>query len=152
MSPRTPSVFAEQRVQDLEITLPTPPTPLGADVETLQTGNLLFLSGTLPIEAGVPRFRGRIGDNLSVEDGRQAARLATLNSLALAKAHLQSLNRIKQIVRLGVSMVTTAQFQEHPKVRRCSIRIARQRVRARNSTDPPGAGHGLLALGLVRRG
>jgi enamine deaminase RidA (YjgF/YER057c/UK114 family) len=51
-----------------------------------------------------------------IEDGRQAARLATLNALALAKAHLQSLNRIKQIVRLGVSMVTTAEFQEHPKV------------------------------------
>jgi enamine deaminase RidA (YjgF/YER057c/UK114 family) len=116
MSPRTHSVFAEQRLLGLEIGLPAPPTPLGAYVETLQTGNLLCLSGTLPIEAGMSRFRGRIGGDLPVKDGRQAARLATLNALALAKAHMQSLNRIKQIVRLGVSMVTTAEFQEHPKV------------------------------------
>src|SRR3984957_2646926 len=69
MRPRTHSVFAEQRLKDLEIALPAPPTPLGAYVESLQSGNLLFLSGTLPIEAGVPRFRGRIGGDLSVEDG-----------------------------------------------------------------------------------
>jgi enamine deaminase RidA (YjgF/YER057c/UK114 family) len=116
MSPRTQSVLAEQRLQVLGIALPAPPTPLGAYVESLQSGNLLFLSGTLPIEAGVPRFQGRIGGDLTLEDGRQAARLATLNALALAKAHLQSLNRITQIVRLGVSMVTTTEFREHPKV------------------------------------
>ena len=116
MSPPTQSIAAEQRLRDLGIALPVPPIPLGAYVETRQTGNLLFLSGTLPIEAGVPRFRGRIGGDLNIEDGRQAARLATLNALALAKVHLQSLNRIKQIVRLGVAMVTTSEFQEHPKV------------------------------------
>ena len=49
---------AEQRLKDLGITLPRPPTPLGAYVEAVQTGNLLFLSGTLPVEAGVPGFLG----------------------------------------------------------------------------------------------
>jgi enamine deaminase RidA (YjgF/YER057c/UK114 family) len=107
---------AEQRLQDLGIALPPPPKPLGAYVETMQSGSLLFLSGTLPIEAGVPRFRGRIGADLNIEDGQHAARLAALNAVALAKASLGSLDRVKQIVRLGVSLVTTAEFQDHTKV------------------------------------
>ena len=115
MSPNT-TVGAEQRLKDLGITLPRPPSPLGAYVETIQTGNLLFLSGTLPVEQGVPKFLGRIGGDLSVEDGRRATRLAALNALALAKQHLGSLDKVTRVVRLGVSLVTTADFREHPKV------------------------------------
>ena len=107
---------AEQRLQDLGINLPRPPSPLGAYVEAVQSGNLLFLSGTLPIEGGVPKFLGRIGSELSVEEGRRATRLATLNALALAKEHLGSLDRVTRVVRLGVSLVTTPEFREHPKV------------------------------------
>jgi enamine deaminase RidA (YjgF/YER057c/UK114 family) len=110
------SRFAEQRLEALNITLPPPPRPLGQYVETLQTGKLLFLSGTLPIEAGVPHFRGRIGADLTLADGQRAARLATLNALALAREHLESLNRVRQVVRLGVSMVTTTEFHDHPLV------------------------------------
>jgi enamine deaminase RidA (YjgF/YER057c/UK114 family) len=106
----------EQRLKELGIDLPQPPKPLGAYVETLQTGNLLFLSGTLPVEAGKPKHLGRIGDSLSVEDGQRAARLAALNAIALAKEHLGSLNKVKRVVRLGVSLVTTQDFREHPKV------------------------------------
>jgi enamine deaminase RidA (YjgF/YER057c/UK114 family) len=101
---------------DLGIALPMPPKPLGAYIETLRTGNLLFLSGTLPIDGGVPRYIGRIGADLSLDDGRQAARLATLNALALAKEHLGSLKHVQPVVRLGVSLVTTAEFREHPRV------------------------------------
>lgn len=106
----------EQRLKELGINLPQAPKPLGAYVETVQTGSLLFLSGTLPVEAGRPKFVGRIGDDLSIEDGRRAARLAALNALALAKEHLQSLNKVRQVVRLGISLVTTHDFREHPKV------------------------------------
>jgi enamine deaminase RidA (YjgF/YER057c/UK114 family) len=77
---------------------------------------LLFLSGTLPVEAGAPKFLGRIGAELSVEDGRRATRLAALNALALVKEHLGSLDRVARVVRLGVSLVTTPEFREHPKV------------------------------------
>src|SRR5229473_8151430 len=107
---------AEQRLKELGIDLPQPPKPLGAYVETLQTGNLLFLSGTLPVESGRPKYVGRIGDELSVEDGRCAARLAALNALALAREHLGSLDKVTRVVRLGVSLVTTPDFREHPKV------------------------------------
>jgi enamine deaminase RidA (YjgF/YER057c/UK114 family) len=107
---------ADRRLVELGIELPRPPTPLGAYVEAVQSGNLLFLSGTLPVEGGVPKFLGRIGKEVSVEDGRRATRLAALNALALAKEHLGSLDRVRRVVRLGVSLVTTAEFLEHPKV------------------------------------
>src|ERR1700726_371465 len=116
MSTTTSSERAEQRLKELGIDLPRPPTPLGAYVEVVQTGNLLFLSGTLPVEGGVPKFLGRIGGELSVEDGRRATRLAALNALALAREHLGSLDRVTRVVRLGVSLVTTPEFREHPKV------------------------------------
>jgi enamine deaminase RidA (YjgF/YER057c/UK114 family) len=116
MSANTTNASAEQRLKELGIDLPRPPTPLGAYVEAVQTGNLLVLSGTLPIEGGVPKFLGRIGGELSVEDGRSATRLAALNALALAKEHLGSLDRVTRVVRLGVSLVTTPDFREHPKV------------------------------------
>ena len=53
---------------------------------------------------------------MSIDEGQRAARLAALNALALAKEHLESLNKVKRVVRLGVSLVTTADFREHPKV------------------------------------
>ena len=116
MSANTTNASAEQRLKDLGINLPRPPSPLGAYVEAVQAGNLLFLSGTLPVEEGVPKFLGRIGGELSVEDGRRATRLAALNALALAKEHLGSLDKVTRVVRLGVLLVTTPEFREHPKV------------------------------------
>jgi len=107
---------AEQRLQALDIDLPRPPAPLGAYVEAIQTGNLLFLSGTLPVEGGIPKFLGRIGGELSVDEGRRAARLAAVNALALVKEHLGSLDRVARVVRLGVSLATTSEFRENPKV------------------------------------
>jgi enamine deaminase RidA (YjgF/YER057c/UK114 family) len=112
----TTNAGAEQRLKDLGLVLPRSPAPLGAYVEAVQTGNLLFLSGTLPVEGGVPKFLGHIGAELSVEDGRRATRLAALNALALAKEHLGSLDRVTRVVRLGVSLATTPEFREHPKV------------------------------------
>ena len=116
MSTNTTSATAEQRFKDLGINLPNSPTPLGAYVEAVQAGNLLFLSGTLPVEGGVPKFLGRIGGELSVEDGRRATRVAGLNALAIAKEHLGSLDRVTRVVRLGIALATTPEFRDHPKV------------------------------------
>ena len=107
---------AELRLKQLGITLPKAPTPLGAYVEAVRTGNLLFLSGTLPIENGKPRFAGRIGGDLTVADGQAAARLAALNALALAREHLGSLDKVTRVVRLGVTLVTVPDFRDHAKV------------------------------------
>jgi enamine deaminase RidA (YjgF/YER057c/UK114 family) len=107
---------AEQRLKELGVILPPPPKPLGAYVEAVQVGNLLFLSGALPVEGGAPKYLGRIGSELSIEDGRNATRLAALNALALAKEHLGSLDEVTRVVRLTVSIVTTPEFRDHPKV------------------------------------
>ena len=112
----TAKITPEENLRDLGIDLPRPPNPLGAYVEVVQTGNLLFLSGTLPLEGGVPKFLGRIGGELSVEDGRRATHLATLQALAAAKEHLGSLDRVRRVVRLAVSLVTTPDFRQHPHV------------------------------------
>jgi len=116
MSPSAPDAGAEQRLKELGISLPPAPSPLGAYVAAVQTGSLLFLSGMLPIESGSPRFQGRLGDELSVEDGRRATSLAATNALAVARKHLGSLDRVTRVVRLGVSMVTTPDFREHARV------------------------------------
>ena len=107
---------AEQRLLELGIQLPAPPQPFGAYVEAVQTGNLLFLTGMLPTAGREVKFSGRVGAELDIEAGRQAARLAATNAIALARAHLGSLDRVKRIVRLGVFIVTAADFRDHPKV------------------------------------
>ncbi len=107
---------AEERLKELGILLPSPPTPFGSYAEAVQTGNLLFLSGMLPTEGHTAKFVGRAGAEFDVETGRQAARLAALNGLAVAREYLGSLDRITRIVRLGVSLATTEDCREHPRV------------------------------------
>jgi enamine deaminase RidA (YjgF/YER057c/UK114 family) len=116
MPPNATNTTAEQRLRDLGIDLSHPPRPLGAYVEAVQTGSLLFLSGTLPFEGGTPKFVGRIGGELSIEDGRSATHLAALNALAAAREHLGSLDRVTRVVRLAVSLLTTPEFRQHPRV------------------------------------
>jgi enamine deaminase RidA (YjgF/YER057c/UK114 family) len=107
---------AEQRLKELGIDLPSPPEPFGIYVEAVQAGNLLFLSGMLPTEGRAAKFTGRVGAELDVEAGYKAARLAAFNGLAVARQHLGSLNRVKRIVRLGVSVVTSGDVRDQPKV------------------------------------
>jgi enamine deaminase RidA (YjgF/YER057c/UK114 family) len=78
---------AERRLQDLGIVLPNAPHPLGAYAEAVQSGSLLFLSGTLPIRDGKPQYVGRLGEELDADAGRDALRTATLNALSAAKEH-----------------------------------------------------------------
>ena len=107
---------AEQRLQALGIKLPAPPAPFGSYVESVQTGNLLFLSGMLPTEGHEAKFVGRVGAELDVEAGRKAAYVAALNVLAVARQHLGSLDRVARIVRLGVSVATAGDVRDQPKV------------------------------------
>jgi enamine deaminase RidA (YjgF/YER057c/UK114 family) len=104
------------RLSELRIVLPPPPTPLGAYVEASDIGNLLFLSGTLPVVNRKLAIAGRLGESLSVEEGQVAARMASLNALAVAKEHLGDLDRLKKLVKLTVLIATTEQFTEHASV------------------------------------
>ncbi len=103
-------------MQDLGIQLPAAPTPFGTYVEALQTGNLLFLSGMLPVVDHKPKYLGRLGKELDVEAGRDAAYIAALGALATARQHLGSLDRVTRVVRLGVFMATSGDFLDHPRV------------------------------------
>jgi len=107
---------AERRLQEMGVSLPAPPQPFGTYVEAVQTGNLLFLSGMLPTEGHAAKFVGRVGGELDVETGRQAARLAALNVLAVARQHLGSLDKVTRVIRLGVSIATSGDVRDQPKV------------------------------------
>ena len=107
---------AERRLLDLGIQLPAAPTPFGNYVEALQTGNLLFLSGMLPVIDRKPKYLGRLGKELETEAGRDAAYIAALGALAAAKEHLGSLDRISRVVRFSIFIATSGDFLDQPRV------------------------------------
>jgi enamine deaminase RidA (YjgF/YER057c/UK114 family) len=109
-------VSAEGRLQELGIELPAAPSPFGSYVETVQTGNLLFFSGMLPVVDHKPKYVGRLGRELDAEAGRDAVRTAALSVLAAAKKHLGTLDRVTRVVRLGVFMATSGDFFDQPRV------------------------------------
>src|ERR1700680_4081860 len=112
----TSSTTAEDRLARLGIHLPDAPTPFGAYVPAVQTGNLLFLSGMLATSGHTATSVGIVGKDLDVKASRQAAYTAALNVLALTKKQLGSLDRVSRVVRLGVYVAATPEFTEHPKV------------------------------------
>jgi len=107
---------AERRLQELGIQLPAAPTPFGTYIEALQTGNLLFLSGMLPVVDHKPKYLGRLGKELDVEAGRDAAYTAALGALAAARGHLGSLDKVTRVVRIGVFIATSGDFFDQPRV------------------------------------
>jgi enamine deaminase RidA (YjgF/YER057c/UK114 family) len=112
----TNATTAEDRLAKLGIHLPDAPTPFGAYVPAVQTGNLLFLSGMLATSGHSATIVGVVGKDLDVQAGREAAHTAALNALALTKKHLGSMNRVTHVVRLGVYLAATPDFTEHVKV------------------------------------
>ena len=109
-------ISAERRLQELSIHLPVPPEPFGTYTEAVQVGSLLFLRGTLPTEGRTAKFVGRVGTELDTTAAREAARLAAMNAVAIARQHLGSLDRVKRIVRLGVSVATEGDVRDQPNV------------------------------------
>jgi enamine deaminase RidA (YjgF/YER057c/UK114 family) len=109
-------VSAERRLSGLDIVFPPPRTPFGAYAEAVEIGNLLFLSGMLPVVGREPQYVGRVGGALSAEEGRKAAEMACLNALSAANAHLGGLDKITGVAKLGVYITTEGDFRDHPKV------------------------------------
>lgn len=111
------SATAESRLAEHGITLPEAAKPAGNYVPFVLTGNLLFVSGQLPFGPdGKIAHTGKLGDEVSLEDGQQAARLCALNILAQAKAALGGLERIARCVKVGGFVNCTPDFVQQPQV------------------------------------
>lgn len=105
----------ESRLAELGITLPEVPAPLAAYVNCVRTGNLLFLSGGLPID-GDKKIIGKVPADVSIEEAVEGARIAILNRLAVVKAEVGSLDKVVRIVTLNGFVSSAPDFYDHPKV------------------------------------
>jgi enamine deaminase RidA (YjgF/YER057c/UK114 family) len=106
----------EARLASLGVTLPEAPNPVANYVPSLLYGNLLFISGQISKGADGNVIKGRLGAELTVAQGREAARASALAILAQAKAAIGDLDRIAQVVKLTGFVAATADFIDHPQV------------------------------------
>lgn len=106
----------EKRLNEIGINLPVVQRPLGSYVPCLQTGNLLYLSGLLPLRGGKLMRTGRVGESVPLTDAQEEARQIVINALAIMKDYLGSLDRIKRCVRLNGYIASADGFIEQPKV------------------------------------
>ncbi|MEW6417466.1 MAG: RidA family protein [Nitrospirota bacterium] len=106
----------EERLKKLGIELPEAPTPLGSYVPVVRTGNLVFLSGILPLREGKLTRTGRVGENISLDEAREDARTVTVNALSILKANIGSLDRVKRCIKITGYVASAPDFIEQPKV------------------------------------
>jgi enamine deaminase RidA (YjgF/YER057c/UK114 family) len=106
---------AEENLKTLGIDLPEPPSPIGAYLPTVRSANLLFVSGVLPMVDGRLLFKGRLGLELGIDEGYEAAGVACLNALAIIKKELGSLDKVKRIVKVTGYVASSSGFHDQPK-------------------------------------
>jgi enamine deaminase RidA (YjgF/YER057c/UK114 family) len=106
----------EERLQELGVSLPSPAVPVAAYVPCVRTGNLVYVSGQVPTVDGRPSHLGRLGDEVTLEDGRAAARICAVNLLAALKAELGELAGVRRVVKVTGFVASTPDFTDHPKV------------------------------------
>ena len=106
----------EERLKQLGIELPEAPKPLGSYVPLVRTGNLVFLSGILPLVEGKLSREGRVGEKVTVDEAREDARTAAINALAILKSNLGTLNKIRRCVKITGYVSSAPEFTEQPNV------------------------------------
>jgi len=104
-----------EKLNSLGLSLPAVPTPVAAYVNCVRSGNLLFLSGGLPIDED-RKIIGKVPSDVSIEEAREGARMIVLNRLAVIRAEIGSLDKVKQIVTLNGFVNSDADFYGHPQV------------------------------------
>lgn len=107
---------AETKIKELGIQLPEASSPVANYVNAVRVGNLLFLAGKGPNLPSGNYITGKVGESLSIEEGREAARLVGIAQLAVLKAELGDLNKVKRIVKVLGMVNCGADFTQHPKV------------------------------------
>ncbi len=111
-----PNYNPEKKLQELGIELKVPGTPVANYVHAVRSGNLLFLAGKGPKKADGKNIVGKLGQDLSIEEGYEAARVAGTNQLAVLKAELGNLNKVKRIVKVKGMVNATPDFKDQSKV------------------------------------
>ena len=106
----------EDKLRELSIELPTPPSPAGSYIPVVTTGNLAFVSGQIPMKEGKVVFEGKVPDKQSLDKARDAAKICIINGLAQLKANLGSLDKITKFVRISGFVNSNPEFTEQPKV------------------------------------
>lgn len=109
------NLLIDEKIASLGIILPNPPTPAGSYVPVVRTGNLLFISGQIPMSEGKVVFTGKVSDN-NLETAQKSARLCAINIIAQLKRELGNLERVKKIVKLSGFVNSTSEFSQQPKV------------------------------------
>ena len=107
---------AEERLLELGITLPPVPPAAGLYLPVVRTGPLLFVSGQIPLQDGLPLRRGRCGESVSLDEGAELARHCALQALAIIRENLGTLDRVLRVVRVGGYVASGAEFNEQPRV------------------------------------
>lgn len=116
MNPGNAFVNFETQLKEKGIVLPAAPKPVANYVPAVQAGELLFTSGVLPMKEGKLAYEGKLGKDLTVEQGQEAARLALLNALAVVKQETGSLDRIVRVIRLTGHVASAPGFVQQPTV------------------------------------
>lgn len=106
----------EDKLAAIGIALPSPPAPAGSYVPVVVSHDFAFVAGQIPSEAGQIRFKGKVGLDLTIEAGQQAARLCTINALAHLRSALGSLDKIKRVVKVTGFVNCDPSFADQPKV------------------------------------
>ena len=108
---------SSKKLEELNIQLPKPPDPVGAYVAFKKIENLLFISGQLPIGLDGKMIKGKIGKDLTLEDGQEASKLCAINILAQAKKAMNGdLDKIKNCIKITGFVNSTDNFIDQPKV------------------------------------
>ncbi|MDH5568190.1 MAG: RidA family protein [Nitrosopumilus sp.] len=105
----------EEKLKLLEIKLPNPPTPAGSYVPVIRTGNLLFISGQIPMEDGKVIYTGKVSDD-NLEIAQKSARMCAINIIAQIKRELRNLDKVSRVVRLSGFVNSVPEFSQQPKV------------------------------------
>ncbi|GAH56127.1 unnamed protein product [marine sediment metagenome] len=106
----------EKKLQGMGIIIPDAPKPVASYVPCVQTGNLVYTAGQASKKDGILIYKGKLGKDLTVEEGYEAAKISIINCLAVLKGHLGSLDRIKKVVKLLGFVASTSEFDQQPFV------------------------------------
>jgi enamine deaminase RidA (YjgF/YER057c/UK114 family) len=139
----------DQRLAELGITLPQPAAPVAAYVPAVETGGMLHISGQISFAEDGSLIKGRLGEDVDLDGGVEAARRCGVMLLAQIRAALGSLDRVDRIVKLGVFVNSAPSFTDQPKVANGASELMQQVFGAAGRHARSAVGVAVLPLGVA---